>query len=89
MTDDYRDHPKSLNEVKAEKSHNGAKWTPRDALISLLREIDNGLDIEMLIVGYRYKSDKDTNEYRYHQSTPNLLTAIGLWHMTGELLKNK
>ena len=42
MADDYSDHPVSLAEIKAEKEHNGSLWSPRDALISLLRDIDSG-----------------------------------------------
>lgn len=91
MNGDFKDYPKSLDEVRANKAKNGAKWTPRDALISLLRDIDNGVDIDMLIVGYRCQDENDkkndTYTYLYHQATPNLLTALGLLDMTKELIK--
>lgn len=85
--DTFANAPQSITELRAGKEHNGSLWTPRDALVSLLREIDNGLEVEMMIIGYRYKIDTDGSGYSYTQSTPNVLTAIGLWELTGELLK--
>jgi len=38
----FADVPVSLNEIRAERSENSAEWTPRDMLIALLRDIDNG-----------------------------------------------
>lgn len=39
---DFKDHPPSIAEIKSDKSQNGSDWTPRDALIALLRDIDSG-----------------------------------------------
>ena len=92
MNDEYKNHPLSITEVKADKAKNGALWTPRDALINLLRDIDNGLNVEMLIIGYRYVDEScphDEANYSFCQSTPNLLTTIGLWDLTGELIKKR
>lgn len=91
--DDFKNAPQSITELRANKSANGSIWTPRDALISLLREIDNGLDVDMLIVGYRYQNETDKKDnaytYMYHQATPDMLTALGLLDMTKELIKKK
>jgi len=38
----FANAPVSLNEIRAERSENSADWTPRDMLIALLRDIDNG-----------------------------------------------
>jgi len=40
--DDYSNAPESITEIRADKASNAALWTPRDALISLLRDIDQG-----------------------------------------------
>jgi hypothetical protein len=37
----FSDFPKSLTEIAADKSEDCRKWTPRDLLISLLRQIDS------------------------------------------------
>lgn len=44
MADDenFADYPKSLAEIRSDRSQNSADWTPRDALIDLLRDIDSG-----------------------------------------------
>lgn len=89
MNDEFKNVPQSITELRADKEHNGSLWTPRDAIISLLREIDNGLKIDMVIIGYRFENNNDTVSYQFSQSTPNMLTAIGLWELTGELLKDK
>ena len=40
--DDFSKQPVSLAEARAEKAQDGTLWTLRDALVSLLREIDSG-----------------------------------------------
>ena len=53
MTENFSDVPKSLSEARADKERNAALWTPRDALVSLLREIDSGnKDIEKIVICY-------------------------------------
>lgn len=39
---DFKDHPPSITEIRSDKTGRGADWTPRDALIRLLRDIDSG-----------------------------------------------
>ena len=39
---DYKDHPPSVTELRSEKTNDAADWTPRDALITALRDIDSG-----------------------------------------------
>lgn len=91
MNDDFKKHPQSITELRAGKAEDGSKWTPRDALINLLRDIDNGLDVDMLLVGYRIKVKGTENEYdySYHNATPSTIVALELWTYTGELLKKK
>lgn len=40
--DDYANAPKSITELRSNREHNGRLWTPRDALIAVLRDIDEG-----------------------------------------------
>ena len=39
MIEDFKGHPQSIAEIKADREGDGSLWTPRDALIALLREI--------------------------------------------------
>lgn len=42
MTDEYKDYPESIAERRANAAEMASLWTPRDAIISILRDIDNG-----------------------------------------------
>lgn len=55
----FSDYPQSLNEVRSRRSGNAADWTPRDALIQMLRDIDSGLiQPDALVVSFREKLDQ-------------------------------
>lgn len=58
-TDSFSDYPRSVNEVRSHRTGNAADWTPRDALIHLLRQIDSGVvRPDALIVSLREKVDR-------------------------------
>lgn len=51
---DFSGHPVSLGERRAEREMDCSKWSPRDLLISMLREIDSGeIQPDAMIVAYR------------------------------------
>jgi len=58
--EDFSEYPESLSEIKASNEWDAKQWTPRDVLLSMLRDIDSG-DIETteLIVAYRGTSKED------------------------------
>lgn len=80
MSNDFKDHPKSITEIKALKSHSGADWTPRDALIAALRDMDSGdLKPKTLIIccdNGEPIDDKITT--RYYNSSPTRVETIGI-----------
>jgi hypothetical protein len=39
-TDSFTNYPQSLGAARSRRSGNAADWTPRDALIQMLRDID-------------------------------------------------
>ena len=41
MNDDFSNTPLSIAEIKANKAEKASLWTPRDALIAALRDIDS------------------------------------------------
>jgi hypothetical protein len=38
----FSNYPRSINEVRSDKSGEAADWSPRECLIAMLREIDEG-----------------------------------------------
>lgn len=58
-TDSFSDYPLSLNELRSRRSGNAADWTPRDALIQMLRDIDSGvIRPDALVVSFREKLEQ-------------------------------
>jgi hypothetical protein len=73
----FAGYPISLNEAKASKAKNGGLWTPRDALISMLRDIDSGeIAPEQLIV--LYLKPTVTQDIGIYNCTPNSTVAAGI-----------
>lgn len=76
--DDFSDYPKSVNELKASNADDAAKWTPREAIISVLRDIDSGKRSvhAVVIVTVELKEDGNTVT-NYVNAVPNLPTSLG------------
>lgn len=76
----FANHPKSVGELKAERDEDSRTWAPRDALISLLREIDSGLTTPTdLVICYIERDPEDGGtKSRYLNATSDLPTALGL-----------
>lgn len=56
--DDFSKVPRTLGEARSEKTQDGADWSPRDALIHLLRKIDSGeVQVKELVISYRGEED--------------------------------
>lgn len=76
---DFSDYPKSITELKSDKTQRGGDWTVRDALISALRDLDAGIisaDYCILILGI-VEDDDSTCTYFYN-CTPNRYILHGL-----------
>lgn len=87
---DYKDHPVSIAEARAYKDSDGRKWAARDMFINLLRDIDNGRDIDTAIVCYRYgKTDDDSGTVTYAWAGSDVLSALGVWLLGKEVMVNK
>lgn len=78
MSDNYKDHPKSITEIKANKERDGSLWTPRDALINILRDIDEGRKIDNLVICFSEEIDYDNKYTQYASSCKDYYTQIGL-----------
>lgn len=58
MTESFADAPQSITELRSDKSGSAKDWTPRDALVTTLREIDTGkFGPEHIVIMWAYKTD--------------------------------
>ena len=74
--DNYKDYPQTIGELRSDKSDRATDWAPRDALIALLRQIDNGLNVSGLVISYTSIEEGDTCTHYTHTQTRNV--ALGL-----------
>lgn len=57
--DSYVNYPHSVNELRAMRSGNAADWSPREALLQMLRDLDAGaISPDALIVCFREKTER-------------------------------
>ncbi len=62
MTENFKDHPLSIGEIKAEKHDDVSLQTARDCLIGALREIDSGkLTVESVVIVMEGKGIQQTH----------------------------
>ncbi len=48
----FKDHPRSIGEARSDRSQKCYDWTPREALVAMLRRIDAGYPIKDLVIVY-------------------------------------
>ena len=75
----FADYPKSLSEIAADKADDCRKWTPRDLLISLLRQIDAGeIEPSSMLVCYEAMNEDDEGDQFIALSGMRRTHAIGM-----------
>jgi len=78
-TETFADHPVSLAEIKSDRSRSAKDWTPRDALIAVLRLIDRGeLHPDVLVISFREKHADGETTTGYRSASPDGHTSIGV-----------
>lgn len=85
MTDSFANHPPSIGELRSDKTECAADWTPRDALINTLRQIDSGeLELEAIVIAMLRAPEPDSKQGKlsYTLSSPDHFIATGLLHAT-------
>ena len=76
---DYKDHPPSVSELRSEKTNDAAVWTPRDALIAALRDIDGGKqEPNCLVIIMGMIDDSSIVMPVSYVSSPNKFVTAGL-----------
>lgn len=73
----FADFPVSTTEKRGK--NDARHWTPRDALISMLRRIDSGEipNVDALMIVLRAKEDDAYRTY-FSQATPDFHTSLGM-----------
>lgn len=87
MPEDFSSYPVSVSEARAEKTSKAKDWTPRDALIDVLREIDSGrLNLTSVVISFTHKNVDGGDElFGYRTANKDVLVALGLL----EVIKNR
>lgn len=93
MNDNFGEWPPSITELRAARSESPEDWTPRDALLSLLREIDSGkLKPRHMIICFSEEREEEdglaigdswvqAGKANAHEQIGLLQSAImGMWH---------
>ena len=90
MIENFSDHPKTLSEIRSDKSESALDWEPRDLLISLLRDIDSGkLNIKECILCYRgdYINNGKPEPYiSWSMAKIKMAEAVGLLEIIKHIL---
>lgn len=77
--EDFSNHPQSVAEVRSERTADGRLWSPRDALVSLLRDIDSGkVSPQALIVVFSEVNDAGDSYTLFRNAAPDYHTSMGL-----------
>ena len=77
--DDFSNHPPTVGELRSGKSQSARDWKPRDVLIDVLRDIDNGkIDPKALVVCMRGVNDDGTVSTLYRAATTDHHITVGV-----------
>lgn len=76
--DDFSDTPRTIGEIRSEKNWSAEDWTPRDALISTLRDIDEGkINPDTLIIFMCTHEEGKAVKTNWRMSGDDLTRIIG------------
>jgi len=67
----------SLGRVRADRTGSGAEWTPREALAEMIRLLDEGLEVDKMVICY-----DGVNGASFQNATKTPMDAIGLLQVT-------
>jgi hypothetical protein len=75
----FADHPQSVGEIRANKDKDARIWSPRDALIDVLRTLDRGeIEVSSLIVVFNVLEKGKHDRTSYTSASPDIPTTLGL-----------
>ena len=87
VMDDFSNAPLSITEIRSDKSDSAADWTPRDALVSLLREIDKGdVSPDAIVICFRQPGEREGSSH-FRMSASDPLIGLGLITRVAHLIQ--
>lgn len=79
MADEFKGHPETIGEIRAFKSKRARDWSPRDLLIRMLREIDEGrLNPDVMVLCFAWVDDEKERNADWVASSPDPLMTYGV-----------
>ncbi len=83
LPDSFADHPETIGERRAERADgNAIAWTPRDALISLLRDMDaDRITPAGLFIAFFEEPAPGSTRTGFRNATRSPIEAMGLIEM--------
>jgi len=77
--DDYSKYPKSIGERRADDDGgNAAKWSPRDAVIAFLRELDAGnIRADTVVIAYSVDDGGGHTTTGWRMAGPSVIQSLG------------
>jgi hypothetical protein len=87
MSDDFKDYPPTIGELRSDKSHAAKDWSPRDALVSLLREIDGGSikPTAIFICGVEASPEGDSWRPFYRNASASPAESLGVIELAKDM----
>lgn len=80
--ENYASYPKTIGELRSDRTEDCGDWTPREALIDVLRQIDSGAKVESLIVCWRQNNENGKQTGHFRTATPDVFVSLGLLSST-------
>lgn len=79
LPENFAEHPKSIGEIRSDRESSASAWTPRDALISALRDIDSGIiNADAVVICIREVTGENDVSTTYLASSPDAHLCYGL-----------
>jgi hypothetical protein len=76
----YAQAPVSVGEARAEKFDDCSQWTPRELLIAMLRDIDNGAQLDGIVVCF-FEKDGGRIRTGMRRSKVTTMEAVAMCEM--------
>lgn len=88
LPENFAGYPVSTREAKAEKTRNSKHWTPRDVLLSLLRDLDSGAEhADDLVVAFRRVHEDGSTLTRFRVAARDHHVAMGLFAVGAHMIR--
>jgi hypothetical protein len=78
--ENFKDFPTILGDVRSDISGMGADWSPRDLLLTMLKELDAGeISADTLVVGWCYNDKNNVPQVCSRSASKDPMRAIAVF----------